>query len=306
MALARIVVLIPCLNESAAITQVIRDFKKQLPTASIYVYDNGSTDNSIALAIAAGATVKQVPIRGKGQVIRRMFADVDADIYVMVDGDATYDAASATQAISLLTTDSLDMVVCTRKSVGDKSYPLGHVIGNKFFTKTINFLFRQQFTDIFSGYRVFSRRFVKSFPAISQGFEIETEITIHAMQLGLPTAEVEAPYQGRLAGSASKLNTIRDGLRILRTVFLLFFYVRPMALFSCLFMFFMAASLVLGVPIIIDFMHTGLVPRLPTALLSASLVLLSALSLACGIILDSVSRSRLESKRCWYLMVAAI
>jgi len=302
----QVAVLIPCYNESATLPQVIKDFKLHLPHAQIYVYDNGSSDNSVEIARAAGAFVKHVPLRGKGQVVRRMFADIEANVYVMVDGDATYDAASAQKAIDLLQHNSLDMVVCTRKPRDDKSFPPGHVFGNKLFTRTVNLLFGHQFTDIFSGYRVFSHRFVKSFPAISQGFEIETEITIHALQLCLPSAEIETIYQERPPGSTSKLKTFKDGFRILRTILLLFLYVRPMAFFGILFILLSILTLILGLPITITFLQTGLVPRLPTAILAVSSGLLASLCLACGIILDSVSRSRLETKRCWYLIAASM
>lgn len=300
----QIAVLIPCYNESATLTHVISDFKHQLPGATIYVYDNASTDNSIKLAKSSGAITKLVSLRGKGQVVRRMFADIEADVYVMVDGDATYHAASVHQAIELLESNSLDMVVCKRQPADANSFRRGHALGNKWFTKTVNFLFGEQFNDIFSGYRIFSRRFVKSFPAISQGFEIETEMTIHVLQLGIPAAEIDTPYQNRPPGSVSKLRTIRDGLCILRTVILLFLYIRPMVLFGILFFMFAGISLILGTPIITHFIQTGLVPRMPTAILSATLGLLASLSLACGMILDSVSRSRLELKRCWYLLAA--
>lgn len=304
MANSPIAVLIPCYNESTTLANVIHDFKQHLPHASIYVYDNGSTDNSVDVAKAAGASVKHVSMRGKGQVVRRMFADIDADVYVMVDGDATYDAKSAQTAISLLQQQSLDMVVCTRKPIDDNSFRPGHALGNKWFNKTVNLLFGPQFTDIFSGYRIFSRRFVKSFPAISQGFEIEAEITVHALQLGIPCAEIETPYQERPKGSTSKLNTFKDGLCILRTIALLFIYVRPMAFFGLLFALLACTSLILAAPIILHFLQSGLVPRMPTAILAASLGLLASLCLTCGIILDSVSRSRLETKRCWYLIAA--
>ncbi len=302
---SQVAVLIPCYNESTTLTRVINDFKQQLPQALIYVYDNASTDNSVEVAKNAGAVVKHVFLRGKGQVVRRMFADIEADVYVMVDGDATYDAASVHHAIELLDDNSLDMVVCKRNPSDGNSFRPGHALGNKWFTNTVNFLFGHQFNDIFSGYRIFSRRFVKSFPAISHGFEIETEMTIHALQLGIPSAEIDTPYQERPPGSVSKLRTIRDGIRILCTVLLLFLYIRPMVLFGILFSIFAAASLILGMPIIIHFIQTGLVPRMPTAILAASLGLLASLCLACGMILDSVSRSRLEIKRCWYLMTAA-
>lgn len=301
----QVAVLIPCYNESTTLANVINDFKHQLPHSAIYVYDNDSTDNSVEIAKNAGAKVKHVSLRGKGQVVRRMFADIEADIYVMVDGDATYDATYVHQAIELLQTNSLDMVVCKRHPHDQYSFRRGHALGNKCFTKAINLLFGHQFNDIFSGYRIFSRRFIKSFPAISQGFEIETEITIHALQLGIPSAEIETPYQERPPGSTSKLHTINDGLRILRTILLLFLYIRPMIFFGLLFTLCMSIALVLGGPIILHFIHTGFVPRLPTAVLAASFGLLASLCLACGIILDSVSRSRLENKRCWYLMTAS-
>lgn len=301
----QVAVLIPCYNESMTLPRVINDFKQELPHAAIYVYDNGSTDDSVSLAKAAGAHIKHVSLRGKGQVVRRMFADIEADIYVMVDGDATYDATYVHEAIDLLQHNSLDMVVCKRNPNGEHSFRPGHAFGNKCFTKAIHFLFGHQFNDIFSGYRIFSRRFIKSFPAISQGFEIETEMTIHALQLGIPSAEIETPYQERPPGSNSKLRTITDGLRILRTVLLLFLYIRPMVFFGILFTLFASISMVLGGPIIIHFIQTGFVPRLPTAILAASFGLLASLCLACGLILDSVSRSRLETKRCWYLMAAS-
>lgn len=300
--MTQIAILIPCFNESQTLEQVIHDFKQQLPQAHIYVYDNDSTDNSINLARSAKVFTQQVSLHGKGQVVRRMFADVSADIYVIVDGDATYDASVVGKAIALLEERSLDMVVCTRDPTEDSAFPFGHKFGNKWFTRTVNFLFNHHFEDIFSGYRIFSRRFVKSFPVISQGFEIEAEITIHALQLGLPTAEIKSNYRGRPPGSSSKLDTVKDGLRILRTIFLLFLYIRPMALFGLLFLIFMSLSLILGTPIVIFFLKTGLAPKMPTTILAPASALLGTLCLACGIILDSISRSRLEAKRCWYLM----
>lgn len=297
----RIAVLIPCYNESATIMQVIQDFQLALPHATIYVYDNGSTDESASLAKKAGAKVSHVAKRGKGHVMCRMFADIDADIYVMVDGDATYDPAWAPIAIQQLHSHHLDMVVCIRKPCQEKSFRLGHQFGNKWFTRTVNFLFNDQLHDIFSGYRVFSRRFIKSFPALAERFEIEAEMTIHALQLNLPMQEIPAPYQERPVGSHSKLNTLSDGLRILRTILLLFVALRPLAIFGNLFFILLACALLLGGPIILHFLQTGLVPRLPTALLAASLGLLAALSLACGIVLNSISRARLESKKLFYL-----
>lgn len=302
----RIAVLIPCHNESATIATVIQQFKAQLPDAIIYVYDNQSIDHTATVAKAAGAQVKHIKKRGKGNVVRRMFADIEADIYVMVDGDATYDASYVHQAIHLLQTDTLDMIVCARKPADTHAFRFGHQIGNKWFANTVNVLFGHDLRDIFSGYRVFSRRFVKSLPAISQGFEIEAEITIHALQLGIPMAEIDTPYQERPQGSVSKLKTIKDGLRILRTIILLFIYIRPMAFFGTLFGVLAATSLLLGLPIVIHFIQTGLVPRFPTAILAASLGSLAGLSLACGIVLDSISRTRLEVKKLWYLMVSPV
>lgn len=301
-----IAILIPCFNEALSIVKVITDFKQQLPQASIYVYDNGSSDNSMTLAKTAGAFVRLVPTRGKGNVVRQMFADIDADIYVMVDGDGTYDASLVKNAISLLQDNVLDMVVCVRKPHDENSFPPGHTLGNKVFTKTVNFLFGFRFTDIFSGYRVFSRRFVKSFPSVSHGFEVEAEMTIHALQLGVPTTEIETKYIERPSGSVSKLKTMRDGLRILRTILLLFLYIRPMVLLGTAALLLMVTSIFLAAPIIIHFIHTGVVPRIPTAILAASLGILASIAIACGMVLDSVSRSRLELKRFWYLMLKAV
>lgn len=299
-----IAVLIPCYNESATIREVIGAFKQQLPDAQVYVYDNGSTDQSVSLAKEAGAIVKHVSMRGKGQVVRRMFADINADSYIMVDGDNTYDPKCVHAALKMMQEDCLDMVVCTRNPVGKNSFRPGHALGNKIFNKAVNILFASRFTDIFSGFRIFSYRFVKSFPIISNGFEIEMEMTIHALELGLPTAEISCDYQERPPGSVSKLNTIKDGLRISRTLFLFFFYVRPTLLFGSLFLIFLFISLLFGLPVILHFFQTGLVPRLPTAVLAASLGIIAGLCLVCGLILDSISQSRLEMKRCWYLLVS--
>lgn len=302
----RVAVLIPCFNESKTIVNVINDFRQEIPDAAITVYDNGSEDNTLILAKQANAIVKVVPERGKGQVIRRMFADIDADIYVMVDGDATYDAKSVGGAIELLTTQMLDMVICVRHSCEKSAYRAGHILGNKLFNKAIQWLFGHLSQDVCSGYRVFSRRFVKSFPIVSQGFEIEAEMTIHALQLGLPVGEIETPYRGRPKGSMSKLNTLRDGGRIFWMILWLFISNKPMALFGWLFAVFVMLALALGLPIVVDFIHTGLVPKIPTAILAASLGILSSICLACGIVLDSVSKARLETKRFWYLNQAGI
>lgn len=298
----RIAVLIPCYNEALTIQTVISDFRAALPEASIYVYDNRSTDNTLSLAKSANAQVKEVHLRGKGQVVRRMFTEIEADIYILVDGDATYDAPSAPRAIALLKEQSLDMIVCTRTPKDKSAFPRGHSFGNRWFTQAVNILFNSHFHDILSGYRVLSRRFVKSFPIISQGFEIEAEITIHAMQLGVPVAEINTPYAERPVGSTSKLRTLRDGFKILKRVLSLFFYFRPLLFFTVFFLGLSISSLVLGLPIVTYFLEHNTVPRLPTALLAASLGLLACMSLLCGIILDSISRSRQEAKRCWYLL----
>lgn len=298
----KVAVLIPCFNECLTIENVINDFKHFLPDADIYVYDNDSTDTSVYLAKHCGAKIGRVVNRGKGWVVRQMFADVDADIYVLVDGDNTYDAASVNPAIQRLITNNLDMVVCTRKPIDNDALKPANALGNKCFTTIVNWLFREKFNDIFSGYRVFSRRFIKSFPAISQGFEIEAEMTIHALQLGLPWDEHVTPYQARPEGSNSKLRPLQDGIKILRTILLLFFELRPMMFFGLCFSIFFITSLILGFPILWTFIKTGLVPRFPTAILSASLALLASFCLLSGVVLDGVSRSRLEAKRFWYLM----
>lgn len=301
-----VAILIPCFNESVTIEQVVSDFKHFIPTATLYVYDNASTDETVTLARKEGAVVRVIPNRGKGLVVRQMFADIEADIYVLVDGDATYDPSSAPAAIQKLQSENLDMVVCTRKPANQHAFQFTNALGNKLFTKIVNWLFSQTFNDIFSGYRVFSRRFIKSFPAVSQGFEIEAEMTIHALQLGLPWGEMLTSYQERPHGSSSKLHPFRDGARILRTIFLLFLHLRPLILFGVCFTTLMLLSLSLGLPILITFIKTGLVPRIPTAILAASLALLANLCLFSGIVLDGISRSRLEAKRFWYLMVESL
>lgn len=298
-----VVVLIPCLNEATAVAQVVTDFRHCLPEATIFVYDNGSTDNTVEVARAAGAVVRSEPMRGKGNVVRRMFADVEADIFVLVDGDGTYEAASAPALIDMLLGSSLDMVNATRRSSTELAYRPGHQFGNRLLTGLVASFFGNRITDLLSGYRVFSRRFVKSFPALASGFEIETELSVHALQLRMPIGELETPYRERAKGSASKLNTYRDGLRILRTIVYLIKEEKPLAFFSSAAALLGVLSLVLGIPVILEFMRTGLVPRLPTALLSAAIAILSCLSLACGLILDSVSRGRAEARRLAYLLV---
>jgi glycosyltransferase involved in cell wall biosynthesis len=289
-----IAVLIPCLNEAAAIGKVIADFKAHLPAAWIFVYDNGSTDDTVNIARAAGAVVRIEPIRGKGNVVRRMFADVEADVFVLVDGDDTYDAGAAPELVDMLLKNTLDMVNGTRQSTG-------HVLGNRLLTGLVAAFFGNRISDLLSGYRVFSRRFVKSFPALTTGFEIETELSVHALQLRMPIGEVNTDYRERPAGSASKLSTYKDGFRILRTIAVLVKEEKPLAFFTVVSLVLVLIALALGVPVIIEFTHTGLVPRFPTALLAAAIVILSFLSFACGLILDTVSRGRAETRRLAYL-----
>jgi glycosyltransferase involved in cell wall biosynthesis len=302
----RIAVLVPCYNEAAAIAQVVAGFRAALPEARVLVFDNNSTDDTLAVAKRAGAETRQVLRQGKGNVVRRMFADVEADLYLLVDGDATYDAASAPKLIDRLLGDGLDMVVGARKDTAVDAYRPGHRFGNRILTEFVARVFGRAFNDILSGYRVFSRRFVKSFPALSIGFEIETELTIHALELRMPIAEVETPYYARPAGSVSKLNTWRDGLRILRTILRLYQLQRPLAFFSWIAAALAAAAIVLAIPVLITFIETGLVPRLPTAVLSTGLMLLASLSLTCGLILDNVTRGRQEMKRLFYLGIEGI
>jgi glycosyltransferase involved in cell wall biosynthesis len=297
----RIAVLVPCYNEEAAIASVIRDFAAALPTAAIYVFDNNSSDGTVAIARAAGAIVGIETRQGKGNVVRRMFADIDADLYVLVDGDATYEASAAPLLVEKLIAENLDMVTGVRVSSDTKAYRPGHVFGNWLLTRLVATIFGKQTQDMLSGYRVFSRRFVKSFPALSRGFEIETEFTVQALELRLPIADVETPYHARPEGSASKLNTLRDGFRILRLIASLIKEERPLQLFILLAALFATGSLVLGYPVVLEFMQTGLVPRLPTAILASALGVLSVLSFFSGLILDSVSLGRREMKRLHYL-----
>jgi glycosyltransferase involved in cell wall biosynthesis len=291
------------LNEAVAIAKVVADFRRALPNATIFVYDNGSKDETMKIAEAAGAVVRAEPMRGKGNVVRRMFADVEADVFVLVDGDATYDASSAPMLIDMLLRNCLDMVNASRRHTSDLAYRPGHQFGNRMLTGLVASFFGNRITDLLSGYRVFSRRFVKSFPALAQGFEIETELSVHALQLRMPIGEMETPYGERSKGSSSKLNTYRDGLRILRTIVYLVKEEKPLAFFSCTAALLGVVSLALGIPVVLDFMRTGLVPRLPTALLSAVIAVLSCLSVASGLILDSVIRSRAEARRLAYLRI---
>lgn len=296
-----IAVIIPCFNEAATIGMVIRELKEVRPDAAIYVYDNNSTDKTRQIATAEKALVRLEPRQGKGNVVRRMFADVEANIYVLIDGDATYDVQSLNKLIDTLLNNNLDMVVGRRIETGSSVYRYGHRFGNRLLTGISRILFGEQPSDLLSGYRVMSRRFIKSFPAVSSGFEIETELTLHALSLNIPTAEVETSYRSRPPESVSKLNTYRDGARILSTILLFTKEERPFFFFSLLSLLLGLISLSLGIPVTLEFFETGLVPKLPTAVLSASIMLLAFLGLTSGMILDSVARGRREQKRLAYL-----
>ena len=299
----RVAVLIPCYNEEVAIPQVVRDFRAALPQAEIYVYDNNSKDRTSEVARASGAIVRLEKRQGKGNVVRRMFADIEADVYVLVDGDATYHAASAPKMVNTLIDEQLDMVVGCRVHTQTEAYRPGHVFGNAMLTGFVAKLFGRSFTDILSGYRVFSRRFVKSFPALSKGFETETELTVHALELRMPVTELDTPYGARPEGSASKLSTYRDGSRILRLILQLYKHERPLAYFSTLAVLLALLSFGLAVPIIIDYLNTGLVPRFPTAILSTGIMILAFLFFIAGVILETVTRGRQEIKRLLYLQM---
>ena len=300
----RIAVLVPCFNEEAAVATVITDFRKALPSAEIFVYDNNSSDRTAAVARDAGAKVRSERRQGKGHVVRRMFADIDADIYVLVDGDATYDAPSASRMINALLSDHLDMVVGLRIDQSEAAYRLGHRTGNRLLTGFLSSVFGQAFKDILSGYRVFSRRFVKSFPVLSDGFEIETELSVHALELALPVAEIETPYYARPEGSVSKLNTWRDGVRILGTILKLYRSEKPLRFFTVIGIFLTLVSLGLALPVLVTYLEEGLVPRLPTAVLSMGLMILAVLSVSSGLVLDTVTRGRREMKLLAYLSQA--
>ncbi len=297
----RIAVLIPCYNEEVAIGDTVRGFAAALPEATIYVYDNNSKDKTIERARQAGAVVRSENLQGKGNVVRRMFADIDADIYLMTDGDTTYDPTAARTMIDMLVDQNLDMVVGKRIHKAKEAYRPGHVLGNRMLTGFLARLFGQRFTDILSGYRAFSRRYAKSFPALSAGFEIETELTVHALTLNLPVAEIETDYFERPAGSESKLNTYRDGVRILRVMLTLFKNERPLAFFSWMTLLLALLAVGLSIPVFVTYFETGLVPRFPTAILSSTMMLLAFLSLAVGLVLDTVTRGRREVKRLMYL-----
>jgi glycosyltransferase involved in cell wall biosynthesis len=302
----RIAVLVPCYNEEAAVASVVTGFRQALPAARIYVYDNNSRDRTANVAREAGAEVRSERRQGKGHVVRRMFADIDADVYVLVDGDATYDASSAPRMIERLLAEHLDMVVGLRVDQEQAAYRRGHRTGNWMLTSFLSSVFGQAFKDILSGYRVFSRRFVKSFPVLSDGFEIETELTVHALELAMPVAEVETPYYARPEGSFSKLNTWGDGLRILRTILKLYRSEKPLRFFTAIGAFLALVSIGLAIPVLVVYLETGLVPRLPTAVLSTGLMIVAVLSVSSGLVLDTVTRGRREMKLLAYLSQPAV
>ncbi len=297
----RIAVLLPCYNEELTVAECVAGFRRALPTARIYVFDNASTDRTAFMAQAAGATVIREPNKGKGHVVRRMFSEVDADVYVMADGDGTYHAPSAPDLIRELLRERADMVIGARAGIGQNAHRKGHAFGNTLFNFLYRNLFGRQFTDIFSGYRVFTRRFVKSFPALSTGFETETEMSVHAGELALPVIEIETPYGKRPEGSSSKLRSVRDGLRILDTFVRLWKATRPAQYYGAVAAMSAITGIGLAIPIVLTWLETGLVPRLPTAVLSMGLVIIAALLATCGMILDSVARARVEAKRLAYL-----
>jgi glycosyltransferase involved in cell wall biosynthesis len=303
---SRIAVLVPCRNEAPTVATVIAQFRASLPTAVIYVYDNASDDDTCAIAKAAGAVVREVGRPGKGGVVRRMFSEVEADVYVLVDGDATYDASRAPELVALLVENDFDMVTAVREHDDSAAYRRGHAAGNRAFNDLIGMLFGDRPADAFSGYRALSRRFVKSFPMQAQRFEVETEMTVHALELDLPRAELPTRYVARPSGSTSKLDTWRDGARILRYMVRLYRDTRPLAFFSLIALAFALAGLVLGGSVFVEFIRTRQVPRLPSAVLATGLVTLATVSLACGIILDSVARGRLEAKRLAYLALRTV
>jgi glycosyltransferase involved in cell wall biosynthesis len=301
----RIAVLIPCFNEEATIAETVQGFRSALPKSTVYVYDNNSSDRTREVAAKAGAVVRSERQQGKGHVVRRMFADIDADVYVMADGDLTYDPASAPEMVELLMADQLDMVVGTRRHEEKDAYRGGHVLGNRVFTGLLAGLFGRSFNDIFSGYRVFSRRFVKSFPILSSGFEIETEMSVHALELRMPVGEIETRYLARPEGSESKLSTYGDGWRILRTIATLYRVERPVLFFGTIALVLLVAALILAEPLIVTYIHTHLVPRMPTAILVTGITIVAVLCFFAGLILDTVTRGRREVRRLAYLALEA-
>jgi glycosyltransferase involved in cell wall biosynthesis len=298
-----VAVLIPCFNEGAAIASVVQGFKCTLPTAVIYVYDNNSTDDTVDQALAAGAHVRTEMRQGKGNVISRMFADIDADVYVMVDGDGTYDSSQAQQLVDKLLSGPYDMINGRRIATGKENYRPGHKFGNVVLTGLVGVLFKSQFSDMLSGYKLFSRRFVKSFPVQSQGFEIETELTVHALQMGMAVAEIDTLYSDRVAGTVSKLNTWRDGLLILRTIIKLMKNERPFEFFGLISAFLALIAAVFFGPILLDYLRTGLVPRFPTLILITGTGICAVLSLLSGVLLEATTLSRREARRLRYLSI---
>ena len=301
----RIAVLLPCYNEEAAIAATVEGFRTALPNATVYVYDNNSRDKTKAVAKAAGAVVRTETQQGKGHVVRRMFADIEADVYLMADGDLTYDAGAAPRMTKLIVDDQLDMVVGIRRHEAVEAYRGGHVLGNKLFTRLLSGLFGRSFTDIFSGYRAFSRRFVKSFPVLSEGFEIETEMSVHAFELRMPVGEIETRYGARPEGSHSKLSTFRDGWRILKTIATLYRVERPVLFYGGIGALLLVAAMLLAVPLVATFLQTGLVPRFPTAILVTGMTIIAVLCFFAGLILDTVTRGRREVRRLAYLSLPA-
>jgi glycosyltransferase involved in cell wall biosynthesis len=297
----RIAVLLPCFNEEAAIGATVAGFRAALPGATVYVYDNNSRDRTREIATEAGAVVRTERQQGKGHVVRRMFADIDADIYVMADGDLTYDPKAAPAMVELLVAEQLDMVVGTRQHEKKDAYRGGHVLGNRLFTGLLSGLFGRSFSDIFSGFRVFSRRFAKSFPVLSSGFEIETEMSVHALELRMPVGEIETVYGARPEGSESKLSTFGDGWRILKTIVTLYRIERPVLFYGSIGAFLLALAVVLSIPLVVTYLHTGLVPRLPTAILVTGMTIIAVLCFFAGLILDTVTRGRREVRRLAYL-----
>jgi glycosyltransferase involved in cell wall biosynthesis len=296
-----VAVIVPCYNEAAAVRKVVTELRDSLPSAHIYVYDNNSTDDTAAIAADAGATVRQVARKGKGNVVRRAFADVEADVYLLIDGDDTYDATRAADLVNVLLAGPYDQVVGVRRHSNEAAYRPGHTFGNRMLTAAVGMLFGRDITDMLSGYRAFSRRYVKSFPALAQEFEVETELTIHSLHLRVPVAEVEVGYKERPAGGESKLRTYRDGLRILRWILQLARLERPVLFHGALAALLGVVALVLGAPVVLEFLRTGLVPRFPTAILASSIGLVAILMLVLGYLLDAVGRGRQEAARLSYL-----
>ncbi len=299
-------VLVPCFNEALTINKVVSDFRMALPFAALHVCDNGSTDGTAAIAEAAGAEVHLEPLPGKGNAVRRLFADVEADVYVLVDGDDTYEADDVRSLIDAMITQRLDLVNGRRVASAWEAYRPGHRMGNRVLTSIVSMIFGRRLSDMLSGYKVFSRRFVKSFPCMATGFEIETELVVHALELQMPMAEIDTRYRDRPPGSSSKLSTFRDGWRILKTILIMVKQERPLPFFTIMFGLLASLSVVLAIPVIVDFVHTGLVARQPTAVLATGIMLLGFLSLASGFILDTVTHGRREMKRLHYLAIRGV